>query len=131
MFSFLKKTDDADAEDAKPPIALILEDEATLRLNAVAMLEDMGFSVLNAGSAEEALALMENGDVELLIADIHMPGDLDGLGVARQAAERWPEMRTVICSGQTRVVGSQLPARAVFVGKPYTVDDLENAILSF
>ena len=132
MFPFRKSEPQASPDAiASPPLALIVEDEMILRLNAVEMLEDMGFSVINSETADEALTIMEKQRVELLISDIHMPGELDGLALARLAAERWPEMRTVICSGRVRVVGSELPTNAAFVGKPYTVEDLENAILSF
>ena len=132
IFPFRKPEPQASPDAiASPPLALIVEDEMILRLNAVEMLEDMGFSVINSETADEALTIMEKQRVELLISDIHMPGKLDGLALARLAAERWPDMRTVICSGRVRVVGSELPTNAAFVGKPYTVEDLENAILSF
>lgn len=132
MFPF-RRTPEAKPESdaAAPPVALIVEDEDLLRANAATMLEDMGFDVVSTANADEALAVMVGKPVELLLADIHMPGGRDGLALAREAAERWPEMRIVICSGRIRATAGQLPPGAVFVPKPYTVDDIEKAILSF
>lgn len=133
MFSFRKTAEaKSEADVAAPaPVALIVEDEEILRLNAAAMLEDMGFDVVGAATADEALQVMAGRPVELLIADIHMPGERDGLELARETATNWPDVRIVICSGRIRATAGQLPEGAVFVPKPYTVDDIEKAILSF
>lgn len=130
MFSFRKKKKD-EADEVQPAIALITEDEPILRMDVTAMLEGMGFSVVGVETAEKALGALASKQVELLITDIHMPGKLDGLALAKQAASQWPELRIVICSGRTTLVDSDLPAGVKFVQKPYTLEDIEDAILSF
>ena len=130
MFPF-RKREDSKPESVKPAIALIAEDEPILRMNAAEMLQDMGFAIEGAETADQALTLLNTENVELLITDIHMPGARDGLMLAREAVERWPSLHVVICSGRTHLTDAQLPPRTKFVAKPYTMDDIEDAILSF
>ena len=62
---------------------LIVEDEALVRVIGSDALEDAGYDVLEAASADEALRLLDaNDDVRLLFTDIRMPGKLDGLQLA-------------------------------------------------
>lgn len=129
MFSF--RRDKAPDQVPEKVFALIAEDEALLRMNATEMLEDMGFLVAGAETADEALSFLKANTVELLITDIHMPGKLDGLDLARTAAGEWPDLHIVICSGRSRIIASDLPPRTKFVAKPYTMDQIEEAILSF
>ena len=65
------------------PTVLIVEDEMLLRMRAVEMVEDAGFTPLEAVDADEALALLESrSDIELLFTDIQMPGSMNGLKLA-------------------------------------------------
>ena len=66
---------------------LVVEDEPLLRMTAVDLLEDEGFTVVEAGSGDEGLALLRTiPDIRVLFTDVHMPGSLDGLALARIAA---------------------------------------------
>jgi CheY-like chemotaxis protein len=68
------------ASSQVPTIVLIVEDEPLLRELAVEVVEDAGFAALEAGDAEQAVALLETrSDIAVLFTDINMPGSLDGL----------------------------------------------------
>jgi CheY-like chemotaxis protein len=61
--------------EAKRAVILIVEDELLIRLNAVEMVEEAGFEVIEAASADEAIAILEGRlDIAVVFTDIQMPG---------------------------------------------------------
>jgi CheY-like chemotaxis protein len=66
------------------PVVLIVEDEFLQRMNAAEMIGDAGFNVVEAGNADEAIAILEGRpDVRVVFTDIQMPGSMDGLKLAQ------------------------------------------------
>ena len=64
-----------------PAVVLVVEDEMLLRMRAVDMVEDAGFTSVEAVDADQAIAILESrSDIALLFTDIQMPGQMDGLG---------------------------------------------------
>jgi two-component system, response regulator PdtaR len=99
---------------------LIVEDEPLIRMDAVSLVEDAGFLVYEAGSAAEAIRMLElHAEIRLIFTDINMPGSMDGLKLAHYVRGRWPPVKIIVTSGRSSVRGEDLPAGAVFVGKPY------------
>ncbi|WP_210492509.1 response regulator [Microvirga antarctica] len=113
-----------------PHMVLVVEDELLLRINAVDMLEDEGFAVLEASSADEALTLLAEccDDVAVLFTDINMPGALDGLALARIVHERWPHIWPLVTSGGTTLRDDQVPDHGKFLHKPYRATQLTSAV---
>lgn len=107
--------------NADPPlVVLIVEDEPLLRMAAQEMVEDAGFCALIAGSAEEAIAILETrSDIGIVFTDIHMPGRMDGLRLAAAVRDRWPPVRIIVTSGLGNPSVDELPEGAVFIAKPY------------
>ncbi|AWN37695.1 response regulator [Methylobacterium radiodurans] len=107
---------------ASPPVvALVAEDEALLRMEAADTLEEAGFKVLEVTSADAAMRHLEGtGGIDLLFTDVNMPGELNGLDLARAVADRWPAITIIVCSGATRPQPGELPPRARFIDKPYS-----------
>jgi two-component sensor histidine kinase/ActR/RegA family two-component response regulator len=104
---------------------LVVEDEMVLRLRAVDIVEDAGFTAVEAVSADEALAILESrSDISLLFSDIQMPGSMDGLMLARAVHERWPAIKIILVSGQVKVSDADKPADSRFFGKPLVVKDM-------
>ncbi len=104
---------------AKHAVALVAEDEPLLRMEAVDLLEDAGFTVLEAANTTQALRhLADVETIELLYTDIEMPGPIDGIDLACEVAARWPQVRIVVCSGRVRPDERRLPRQARFVSKP-------------
>jgi CheY-like chemotaxis protein len=71
------------------PTILVAEDNKLLRLLASDLLEEHGYTVVEADNSEEALKVMETRkDVRLLFTDIQMPPGCDGLELAREVHNR-------------------------------------------
>lgn len=106
------------------PIALVVEDDADVRDLATAVLEETDLGVIACDSAEEALSVLERGDVTVafLFADVRLPGAMDGLSLAQAVGRRWPETRVVVTSGAAQ--DGALPDRAVFMQKPWRALDV-------
>ena len=99
---------------------LIVEDEPLIRMGVVSQLEDAGFLIYEAGNADEAICtLEEHAEIRLVFTDINMPGSMDGLKLAHYVRGRWPPVKIIVTSGRSPVRDEDLPAGAVFVGKPY------------
>src|SRR6185295_18919869 len=83
------------------PTVLIVEDEMMLRMRAVDIVEDAGFTPIEAVNADEALAILESrSDIVLLFTDIQMPGSMDGLKLAQAVHDRWPSIKIILVSGK-------------------------------
>lgn len=107
------------------PLVLVVEDEPLLRLHAVTLLEDAGYDTLQAGSADEAIALLESpANIRAVFTDIDLPGDMDGLRLAKAIRERWPPVELILTSGHIQVGQDHLPERGRFLPKPYNSSEL-------
>jgi|SRR5580704_15970456 CheY-like chemotaxis protein len=103
-----------------PAVVLIVEDELLLRGLVVEFVEQAGFVALEAGDADEAVALLEaRSDVAMLFTDINMPGSMDGLELAHTVRDRWPSIKILVASGRVRLKQSDLPPNSAFLEKPY------------
>jgi two-component sensor histidine kinase/CheY-like chemotaxis protein len=110
---------------ATKPIVLIVEDEMLLRMRAVDIVEDAGFTPLQAVNADDALALLETrSDIELLFTDIQMPGSMNGLKLAHTVHERWPAIKIILVSGQVTPSDADRPTDSRFFGKPLEVQQM-------
>ena len=96
---------------------------------AVEMLEDAGFAVAEARHADEAwFILHERSDIGVLFTDVDMPGTMCGVTLAERVDRSWPDIRLVITSGRHRFNGSEIPDHGLFVPKPYSADQVVDAI---
>jgi CheY-like chemotaxis protein len=102
-----------------PAVVLVVEDEMLLRMRAVDMVEDAGYTSVEAVDADAAFAILESrSDIALLFTDIQMPGSMDGLGLARSVHDRWPPIKIILVSGQLKLANIDIPAGSRFFGKP-------------
>jgi CheY-like chemotaxis protein len=102
-------------------VVLIVEDEFLLRIDAVDMIADAGFEVVEAANADQAIEILEaRRDITVVFTDIQMPGSMDGLKLARAIRGRWPPIKIVATSGHANVGEFDLPDGGRFVPKPYS-----------
>jgi DNA-binding NtrC family response regulator len=108
---------------------LVVEDEGIVREASVQELTDAGYEVLEAESAEAALAILEAGTtVAVLFTDVNMPGRLDGLDLARLVHDRWPGVRLIVTSGGGRIAPKDVPEEGRFLAKPYRLAHLTTLV---
>src|SRR5215208_2614708 len=82
-----------------PPTILVVEDNVLTRSAISDQLRAHGFKVLEASSADDAIAVLDSMSVDLLFADIHLPGGHDGLDVARHVQTSGMVTRIILTSG--------------------------------
>ena len=107
---------------------LFVEDDPMVRQHTGQQIVGLGYAILMAENASEAMALVDDGYVpDLLFTDIVMPGGMNGRQLALKLRERWPELRVLYTSGyahgQLTIDGESVPSRYV-LGKPYRRADL-------
>jgi two-component sensor histidine kinase len=108
-----------------PTNVLVVEDEMVLRMRAVDIVEDAGFTAVEAVNADEALSILEErSDIALLFSDIQMPGSMDGLKLAHAVHARWPSIKIILVSGQIKLSDADKPVDSLFFGKPLVVKQM-------
>jgi CheY-like chemotaxis protein len=112
-------------------LVLIVDDDFLVRMNAVFLLEEAGFDTLQAGTADEAIGLLETrSDIEVVFTDINMPGSMDGIALAHAVRRRWPVVGLLLTSGYVQVRNEDVPERGLFLGKPYQPAELVQMVQS-
>ncbi|WP_319934880.1 response regulator [Lichenihabitans sp. Uapishka_5] len=99
----------------------MVDDNALIRMDAVDIVEQAGFRVLDAANVDEALDLLRehHARLQLLFTDVHMPGAHDGFYLAREVSRCWPHIAIVVASGEATPGPTDMPADATFIGKPF------------
>ena len=112
--------------DSNPRAILVVEDEPNLRTVAAATLSSMGLTTFEAANAQQALDIVSiNPDICLIFSDIRMPGEMDGLMLARHLHDKNPHIEILITSGVEEVSNEDLPAFGTFIPKPYLPSQLK------
>ena len=96
---------------------LLVEDDALIRMNTAEILEEAGFVVVDAGSAEEAMAALQTAPIDILLTDINLPG-APGTELAARARELRPEVAVVFATGDASAVAKDDIASILV--KPYS-----------
>jgi len=95
-----------------------------IRMDTVDMVEDAGYTPVEAANADRAVAILESrSDIALMVTDIQMPGSMDGLKLAQAVHERWPSIKIIVVSGQLQQP-HDLPADSCFFGKPLEAEGM-------
>lgn len=110
----------------EPHVALVVEDEPYVRELAGALLEETELDVVEVDSAEAALAYLKDqgGEVAMMFADVRLPGEMDGVQLAKAACTLWPTIRIVLTSGDPDAASDDLPDCVTFMPKPWRGLDL-------
>lgn len=107
---------------------MVVEDEVMLLLDLVDNLADHGIDSVAVGFADGAARTLCKSDVDALITDIELPGTNSGLDLAWRCAQLKPNLPIVVVSGGVRPTRAQLPPNAVFVPKPYGINQILDAL---
>jgi DNA-binding response OmpR family regulator len=108
------------------PDALIVEDDVDQRQLAATLLEESELHVIECESAEAAVSVMQRrGErIALVLADIRLPGLIDGVDLACLVRKHWPHAKVIITSGDPGDRLADLPAGASYLNKPWRALDL-------
>jgi two-component system cell cycle sensor histidine kinase/response regulator CckA len=115
-------------------VVLLVEDEAPVRAFASRALRLRGYTVHEAASAEEALEILEDQELEvdIFVTDVVMPG-MDGPTWVRQALKERPDVRVVFVSGYAEESFGDEQAKitnSVFLPKPFSLSELTETVQS-
>jgi len=115
------------ADRASPATVLVVDDDQLVREPIADYLREVGYDVLEAGDAHEAINLVDHGShVDLVFTDVRMPGELDGVGLARWVRTHHPGLPVLMTSGYygTGWLGERLEREVRLIQKPYTQDEV-------
>jgi len=105
---------------------LAVDDDRLVLFNTAAMLEDLGHTVAEATSGEEALELLKQQSFDLVIADQAMPR-MTGVQLMSAIREHWPNLPVILASGFAEIPGG-VEMRAPLLSKPFTEQQLAQAL---
>jgi signal transduction histidine kinase len=103
---------------------LLVEDDPTLNDLVSQMLQELGSVVVRANSAANALDAVTQVQIDLVLSDMVMPGDMDGLDLARELRRRYPEMPVVLMTGYSTAAGLATDEGFGLLHKPFDFDAL-------
>lgn len=121
-----------DLSEDKPAVVMLVEDEAPVRAFASRALRLRGYTVVEAGSAEEALEALTDAElaIDLFVTDVIMPG-MDGPSWVREALKERPDTKVVFVSGYAEDAfeeGSVGVPGSVFLAKPFSLSELTETV---
>ncbi len=109
---------------------LVVDDEESLRITTAAILEKEGYTVDTASSGDEAIALMDQTDYDLVLTDLHMEGG-DGLSVLNQIRRHSPLTISVVLTGFASVesaIAALQEGAYDYLVKPCDIDSMKHTI---
>ncbi len=111
---------------------LVVDDNKAVADSSRALLEQLGYRVTVAESADEALALLAAGQCRpsIVLSDIVMPGAMDGIGLAHTLRQRYPAIRVLLATGFSLDDNDALAAEFCILRKPYSMRELQEGILA-
>ena len=109
---------------------LLVEDDEEVAVLVAQMLQHLGYEVTRAASATAALGALANGrSIDLVLSDIMMPGDLNGVELAREVQRRRRGLPVLLTSGYAEAAAGEAQEIGVrILPKPYRIDDLRAAL---
>lgn len=105
---------------------LVVDDEAIARDNISYLLQKAGFVTLTAGSGDEATALLEQQEVDLVLTDLRMSGG-DGLALLATSKRLWPDTEVIVITGYASVdtaVAAMHAGAYHYLAKPINVEEM-------
>ncbi len=107
---------------------LVVEDEAITALDVKFQLEDNGFTVFVADNAKDAYDICDKEDIELVVADINIKGDVDGIEMAEKISQ--DDIKVVFLSANPNNVKINLKNddEPIYIKKPINISDFTKVI---
>ena len=103
---------------------LLVEDNPDVATVSAGMLEQLGYTVRHVSSANAALTEIELDGIDVLFSDIVMPGQMDGIALARQVRKLNPNLPILLTTGYSGTRQNEFP----ILRKPYRLEELSQAL---
>ncbi|HIM44874.1 MAG TPA: response regulator, partial [Alphaproteobacteria bacterium] len=111
---------------------LVAEDDAEVRALAIELLTGLGYDITEAGSAEEALELINDAaPIDLLLTDVVLPGAMSGPDLATEILRRSPAIKKLYMTGYAEAAFSsqhELDSETPVLQKPFKMAELAATI---
>ncbi len=138
--AYEQAVDLAAAEPAKPDhlpggkeTVLVVEDQEKVRRFAARVLNGLGYRVIEAEDAAQALVHLQSNDgIDLLFSDVSMPGGMDGRQLAQRANKLQPSLKILLTTGMELQVSDDGDNQPSFplIDKPYSAETLAHSVRS-
>ena len=123
-----------EAQSANGRTVLVVDDEPTIRMLVMEVLEELGHRVVEAGDGAAALRVLSSGTpIDLVITDVGLPGAMNGRQVADAALTAFPDLNILFITGyaENAVIGNgQLDPHMSLITKPFAMDTLATKVRS-
>jgi PAS domain S-box-containing protein len=123
----------AEASPAQPLVPgegmiLVVEDNVEVAAVTASLIEQLGYRTLRAENATDALNRLQRGDkIDLVFSDVVMPGVMNGIALAQEIGNRYPQIPVLLTSGYSDVVQTA-DSRFAILRKPFQLPALERFI---
>ncbi|GAB2545790.1 response regulator [Rhodanobacter koreensis] len=115
--------------DTKKTVLIVDDDALVLESIDLHLSATGGFQTIRAlGSAGAASHLLNARKIDVIVADVVLAGSLTGIDISRKAIEHYPAIAVVVITADQEVHCADIPARGVFLRKPFGGEQLLTAI---
>ena len=108
-------------------VVLIVEDDVLLRLITASNLREAGFEVVEVANAAEAVIVLNSMAVDVMFADVNMPGKMNGLALANWVHSHGRDIRIILTSDAEQSLG-EAREYGYFLAKPYDGSEVERLL---
>lgn len=107
---------------------LVVEDDSNVREVTIDRLEHLGYSIIEAENAQQALDILEAGaKVDVLLSDVVMPGGITGVELVAEVRRKYPNVKAILSSGYAPDANVSLRSTP-WMRKPYTLSELAQTL---
>ena len=111
------------------PAALIVEDQPFVGLVASDILRESGFQTFHASDANDAATVLrEHPEIEVVVADADLPGEVSGVELCRRVSRERPDVQLVVTAAGCQPAPSEMPHGARVLRKPYASGELRTLV---
>ena len=114
---------------ASRPAALIVEDQPFVGLVASDILKESGFQTFHAYDAEAAAQVLdEHPEIEVVVTEAHLPGDVTGLELCHRVSRERPDVRLVVTAASPEQHRENMPSGTRVLRKPFASRELRTLV---
>ena len=111
------------------PAALIVEDQPFVGMVASDILRESGFDTFHAFDAKGAAEMLdEHPEIEVMVTEANLPGEMNGLELCRRVSEQRPHVQLVVTAAGPEPSPSDMPDGARVLHKPYASGELRTVV---